>query len=47
MDFADKISFVYYLLLQDRVDDALNIFNSISEREISVSDGGMIQFDYI
>lgn len=47
LDFSDKITFVYYLLLQERVDDALRVFKEISEKEVLLTQGGVIQYDYI
>lgn len=43
--YIDKLGLVYYLLLQDRINDALKVFKGIQASEIEQS--GQLQYDYI
>lgn len=46
-DVSDKLSMTYYLLLQDRVDEALLCFNKISKDVTTFSTACQIQYDYM
>lgn len=47
LDVLDRLTFIYYLLLQDRVDDALLIYKSIPVRSGEEVSTAQIQMDYI
>ena len=43
----DLLSFVYYLLLQDRIDEAIKVFNKIQIKDLEKSnDSCRLQYDY-
>ncbi len=43
LDDGDRLGIVYYLLLQDRIDEALSWFNTVKSPEVCAS----IQYDYL
>ena len=48
IETKEKLQLVYYLILQDRMDDALNVFQKINKEEIeNNSKSFKIQYDYI
>lgn len=48
LDLTDKLTLIYYLLLQERINEALKIFNSISPGFADERAGeGSLQYDYI
>ncbi|KAL4493494.1 hypothetical protein ABPG72_007502 [Tetrahymena utriculariae] len=46
MSSIDRLVFTYYLLLQDRIEIAIEQFDKINERDINTKQGS-IQYDYI
>ena len=44
--FKENLKLIYYLILQDRFEDAINIFSKIKKEEIENNDY-KIQYDYI
>ena len=44
---SSLLVWVYYLLLQDRVDDAINTFRKIDHKEIATTHQQQLQYDYL
>ena len=46
-DLSDKVNLSYYLILQDRVTEAIAVFSKITEAEIKEKDNLKLQYDYM
>ena len=47
LDNSDKMCLTYFLLLQDRINEAIEIFQQVSKDEIKYDGGLQLQFDYM
>ena len=43
----DKLSFIYYLLLQDRIDQGLRVYKTIQRESVEKEGKVLLQYDYI
>jgi len=46
LDLTDKLVFVYYLLLQERINEAIKIYQSINSESIPEQGESRLQYDY-
>lgn len=44
---ADLLIWSYYLLLQDRIDEAIIVYNRINKKEINTTQEQLLQYDYL